>query len=100
MLLNKCIDETRKEILDLLHEISWWTLPNVHILITNRKKSDIEKSLIFLKTLRSVCIQTQQQNDIEIYVKSILTTNFNLKKWSAEVKEEIEEALVKIVNEM
>lgn len=95
--LDECTGETgtRNEVLDLLHELSWWALPNVHVLITSRKEPDIEKSLTSLETLRAVCIQTQQQNDIAIYVKSLLATDSNLKRWSAEVKEEIIEALVK-----
>ncbi len=94
--LDECIDEdgSRKQILTLLEELSMWALPNVHILVTSRKEPDIEHSLTSLKTLRSVCPQTQQQNDIEIYVNSILTTDSNLKKCSAEVKEEIKETLV------
>jgi hypothetical protein len=94
--LDECIDEdgSRKQILTLLEELSMWNRPNVHILVTSRKEPDIEHSLTSLKTLRSVCIQTQQQNDIKIYVNSILETAFNSKKWTPEVKEEIKEALV------
>lgn len=100
--LDEGIDETgtRREILTFLTELSDWALPKVHILITSRKEADIEKSLTSLTRLRSICILTQQQKDIEKYVKSFLTTDSVLKKWSAEAKEEIQDALTKNSNGM
>lgn len=56
--LDECLDETgtRKEILNLLTELSDWASPRVHILVTSRKESEIEKSLTFLSNLKSICI--------------------------------------------
>lgn len=94
--LDECIDENgrRAEILALLAELSSWALPQVHILVTSRKEQDIEKALIPLTTLPSICIQTQQQNDVKLYVKSILATDPDLQKWSNEIKKKIAEALI------
>jgi archaellum biogenesis ATPase FlaH len=95
--LDECIDENerRAEILNLLMEFSNWALPQVHILVTSRKEEDIEKALMSLKMLSSICIKTQQKNDIELYVRSILATDVDLRKWTDEVKEEIAEALTR-----
>lgn len=58
--LNKCMNEnkTRRKILTFLTELSNWDLPYLHILITSRKESEIEKSLSSLKRLRFIYIQT------------------------------------------
>lgn len=86
--LDECIDAkgTREEILTFLTELSGWSLPQLHVLITSRKELEIEKSLTSLKSMSSVCIQTQQQGDIEKYVESVLETDSSLKKWKFEVK--------------
>lgn len=95
--LDECIDEngTRREILTFLAELSDWALPQVHVLITSRPEPDIQKSLSCLKRLNSICIQSHQQDDIEKYVKSVLTTDPDLAKWSVEVKGEIQDGLTK-----
>lgn len=95
--LDECIDEcgTRKEILTFLAELSDWALPQVHVLVTSRPEPDIQKSLASLKRLKSICIQTRQQDDIEKYVKSVLTTDSDLAKWSVEVKGEIQDTLTR-----
>ena len=100
--LNECMNEngTRREILTFLTELSDWNLPHLHILITSRKEPEIEKSLSLLKRLRSICIQTQQQQDIEKYVKSVLKSDLDFAKWSLDVKREIQDALTENSAEM
>ena len=95
--LDECIDEneTREEILTFLTELSGWSLPQLHVLITSRKEPEIEESLTSLKGMSSVCIQIQQQEDIEKYVKSVLETDSYLAKWSFEVKREIQDTLIR-----
>ena len=62
--LDECIDEneTRREILTFLTDLSNWNLPQLHILVTSRKELEIEKSLTSLENLNPICIQTHQQN--------------------------------------
>ena len=95
--LDECVDEngSRTEILALLNELSHWALPEVHILVTSRKESDIDRALNSLTMLPSICIQTQQQSDITLYIRSILATDSDLLKWTDEVKEEIAETLIR-----
>ena len=95
--VDECIDEngTRREILTFLTELSDWNLPQLHILITSRKEPDIEKSLSRLRRLNSICIQTQQQQDIEKYVISVLGSDRDLAKWSFQVKKDIQDVLIR-----
>ena len=95
--LDECPMETgeRKKLLSTLHEISSWSLHNVHLLVTSRKEQDIERVLSCLVTRPPICIQSDQiTNDVRLYVRSQLATDPDLQKWPNVMKEDIEATLV------
>jgi hypothetical protein len=96
--LDECpsYDEERTQLFAVLKEFSTWKLPNLHILVTSRREPDIVEALTPLVTSPPVCIQFEQVDaDIRIHVKTQLANDPKLKKWSPQIKEEIETALVK-----
>ncbi|KAH0563190.1 hypothetical protein GP486_002236 [Trichoglossum hirsutum] len=85
----------RVELCALLTEFSRWALPNLHILVTSRNEPDINEALSALVTFPAICIQSKQVDaDIRLYVKTELENDPKLKKWSIQIKKEIENTLV------
>lgn len=82
-------EESRTKGLSLLTELFRWHLPNLHVLATNRREPDKAKALTPLAKGSLIRIQT----DIQKYIKSQLTNNLGLKKWSPLTKEKIENTL-------
>lgn len=94
-------EKSRTKVLALLTKLSAWALPSVHVLVTSRKEPDISKALTPLMNFSSISIQTSQvQPDIHRYITSQLANDLELKKWSARIKEEIENTLVEQANGM
>lgn len=90
----------RGEMLDILEEISSWSLANLHILVTSRWEPDIEDVLLNLST-SIVCIQTPELDaDIVRYIKHQLATRPRLARWPPDVKNEIESRLISGANGM
>jgi ankyrin repeat domain-containing protein 50 len=85
----------RMELCALLTEFSRWALPNLHILVTSRKEPDINEALSALVTFPPICIQSKQVDaDIRLHVRNELANDPKLKKWSLQIKKEIENTLV------
>ena len=102
--LDECPKESgeRRDLLDILTDIHAWGLPNLHVLVTSRNEPDIDMVLSPLITLPPTCIQTDRiQSDISLYVRSQLTKDPELAKWSKfpTISMEIEESLVKMLME-
>ena len=95
--LDECPSNSteRAELCALLTEFSRWALPNLHILVTSRKEPDINEALSTLVTFPPICIQSKQvAADIRLHVRTELANDPKLKKWSLQIKEEIENTLV------
>jgi hypothetical protein len=95
--LDECrsYDGERMQLFTVLKDLSVWALPNLHILITSRREQDIVEALAPLVTLPPIGIQSKQVDaDIGLHVRTQLENDPKLKKWSSEIKEEIEKALV------
>jgi hypothetical protein len=85
----------RVELCELLTEFSRWALPNLHILVTSRREPDINEALSTLVTFPPIYIQSEQVDaDIRLHVRTKLANDPRLKKWSLQIKKEIEDTLV------
>ena len=99
--LDECPYEERLRFFTILREFLSWRLSNLHILVTSRQEPDIVDALVPLVNLPPICIQTVKVDaDISLHVKTQLANDPRLKKWSPQIKEEIETALVKGANGM
>ncbi|QSZ37359.1 hypothetical protein DSL72_009457 [Monilinia vaccinii-corymbosi] len=94
-------EDSRKVVCETLQELSSWGCEHLHILITSRKEADIEELIIEIPTLSTVFIKNENVNlDIRRYIQTQMKNDTKLKKWSSEIKMEIETALTDRANGM
>ena len=86
----------REEVLDLVDELVRLQAPNIRICITSRPEADIELVLGPL-AFRSVSLHGEngQVRDIEDYIKFVVSTDRNMKKWRKEDKDLVIEVLTR-----
>lgn len=90
--LEEC--HQRGELLELLETICDWQLEKIHMLATSRRETDIVECLELLATSQ-ICLEGEHVDaDIRTYISEELRTERNLRKWSADIKVEIQEALM------
>jgi hypothetical protein len=90
--LEEC--HQRGELLELLETICDWQLEKIHMLATSRRDTDIVECLELLAT-GQICLEGEHVDaDIRTYISEELRTERNLRKWSADIKVEIQEALM------
>ena len=82
------LSSPREEVLTLLEDLIDSQMPNLRICVTSRPEADIKPVLEPL-TFRSVSLHDEsgQQEDIENYIKWVVSTNRNMRRWTAEHKE-------------
>ena len=82
------LPRARAEVLTLLKDLIKSPFPNLRICVTSRPEADI-KDVLDLLILRHVSLhdQTEQKRDIEKYIKSVITTHPNIRRWKAEHKQ-------------
>ena len=96
--LDEC--RQREDLLLLIEEVMSWKLGNLHLLATSRKEEDISDYLDPLVT-DQICIQSALvEADIRVHIQERLQNDRNLKKWPANVKDEIESTLISGANGM
>ena len=94
------LDESkeRKDLLVLLETLNSWGSEKLHILATSRRERDIEETLKPLVTseicLQSTLVDTLVGNDIHTYISKRLQNDLKLKRWPANVREEILQTLM------
>jgi hypothetical protein len=89
-------EEERREILAWLKEIHAFSLPNLHILVTSRKETDIEYTLSTELASTLVCIEdAKNKEDIRLYVTNQINDDRRLKTLRDDVKEEVKNTLMK-----
>ena len=80
-------------VISMIDEIRSWHNLNLHILVTSRKETSIEKGLARSIT-HQVCIQTDDVDaDIKLLVRECLRCDPDLSRWSETIKAEIEKTL-------
>jgi hypothetical protein len=77
----------REKALELIEKLVKLDLPNLHLCVTSRPEVDIRTSL---EPLTTMCIslheQSGQKEDIENYVKSVVYSDRNMRRWRDEDK--------------
>jgi hypothetical protein len=94
--LDECSQQ--EEVLEILSDIYRRCSEDVNVLVTSRKEHDIGLVLDGPDGLTSSSIDIQQtvvNADIRIHIKACLVKDVKLRKWPLEVKEEVEDALVR-----
>jgi len=84
----------RERVLELIEKLVKLNLPNLRVCVTSRPEVDIRASLEPLTTERiSVHDQRGQKKDIEEYVRSVVYSDRNMKRWRSEDKQLVVETL-------
>jgi len=86
----------REKVLELIEELIDSQLPNLRICVTSRPETDI-KALLGPLAFRSVSLHDEngQMEDIENYIKSVVRKDARNRKWKAEDKQLVIDALIK-----
>lgn len=93
--------EDRDCLLTVLANIESKSLQNLHTLVTSRREPDIEENLKAYLTSQPISLQGSEVDwDIRSHISSVLATDPKLKKWSEDIKQEIETALAQGANGM
>jgi len=82
---TSALSSSRLEVLTLLENLVNSQLPNLRICVTSRPEADI-KPILEPLTFRSVSLHDEpgQKDDIENYIKSVVNTNRNMRRWRPE----------------
>ena len=86
----------RENVLLLLEELVDSGLPNLRICVTSRPEPDI-KAILDPLAFQSISLHDEsgQMGDIEHYIKSVVNTDPNMRKWKAEHRQSVIYALTK-----
>jgi len=97
--LDECPNTTklpppREKVLELVEKLVKLNLPNLHLCVTSRPEVDIRTSLEPLTTKRiPLHEQGGQKKDIEDYVRSVVYSDRNMRRWRDEDKKLVIETL-------
>jgi hypothetical protein len=82
------LSSPRAEVLMLLEDLINTHLPDLRICVTSRPEADI-KPILDPLTFRSVSLHDEsgQKEDIEGYIKWVVSTNRNMRRWKPEHKQ-------------
>jgi hypothetical protein len=82
---DSVLSSPRREVLSLLEDLVEARLPNLRICVTSRPETDIKPVLEPL-TFRSISLHDEdgQKEDIENYIRSMVTTNWKMRRWTTE----------------
>jgi hypothetical protein len=88
------LSSPRKEVLMFLKDLIMSPLQNLRICITSRPEPDI-KAILEPLSFRSVSLHDEsgQKEDMHKYIKSVISTNENMRNWSSEYKQLVTDVL-------
>lgn len=89
--LDECIEIPA--VISLIDEICGWHNRNLHILVTSRKETVIERGLRLLITHEIPIPEIYVDGDIKLLVRECLRSDSELSQWSEDIKAEVERAL-------
>jgi NACHT domain len=99
--LDECPDisgtlSAREEVLELVEELVYLRLPNVHLCVTSRPEVDIRSVLEPLTSLQiSLHNERGQKDDIVNYIQSFVHSDRNMRKW----REEDQQLVIDVLSE-
>ena len=78
----------REEVLEVIGELVDLELPNIHLCVASRPEMDIRVILDPLTTLKiSLHDETGQKEDIVKYIKSVVNSDWNMRRWKEDNKQ-------------
>jgi hypothetical protein len=78
----------REEVLELIRELVDLELPNLHLCVASRPEMDIRLVVEPLTTLKiSLHDETGQKEDIVKYIKSVVYSDRNMRRWNEDDKQ-------------
>ena len=78
----------RGEVLELIGELVDLRLPHVHLCVASRPEMDIRMVLESLTSLKiSLHDESGQKEDIIAYIKSVVRSDWNMRRWTEEDKQ-------------
>jgi hypothetical protein len=84
----------RDEVLEFVEELVNLELPNVHICVASRPEMDIRVVLEQLTSFQiSLHDETGQKNDIVDYIRSVVHSDRNMRRWKEEDKQLVVDTL-------
>ncbi len=88
------IPSPREKVLELIEELVKLELPNLHLCVASRPEVDIRMVLEPLTSLRvSLHDEIGQKEDIFRYIKSVIYSDRNMRKWKEEDKQHVVDVL-------
>jgi hypothetical protein len=104
--LDDCPDfpgrpSAREEVLQLIELLVVWNFPNVHLCVASRPEMDIRTVFEPLTSLRiSLPDERGQKEDIIEYIKYVVLSDPNMRKWNYEDKQLVIDTLCEKVDGM
>ena len=91
---KSALSSPRLEVLTFLGDLVDSRLPNLRVCVTSRPEADI-KPILEPLTFRSVSLHDErgQKEDIENYIKSVVNTNRDMRRWRLEHRQLVISAL-------
>ena len=84
----------RREVLELIEELVGLNLPNVHLCVASRPEMDIRMALEQLTSLKiSLHDESGQKVDIINYIKSVVRSDWSMRRWKEEDKQLVVDTL-------
>ena len=98
--LDECAGPERSDVLSFIETLIGWGFDNVHLLITSQKEHEIERRLESLGCSHLDLDMALIGQDIQIYVRAMLSGEESFRRWRDKEKKLIEETLMKGANGM
>jgi len=95
---TKGIRSSRRQVLDLVEKLATLCIPRLHLCLTSRPEVDIQASLEPLTSPSnriSLHDQSGQKKDIVDFVRAIVYSDQNMRRWRDEDKQLVIETLSK-----
>jgi hypothetical protein len=92
---SSALSSPREKVLMLLEDLIDPQYPNLRICVTSRPEADI-KVVLEPISFRSISLHDEsgQMKDIENYIKSVVNTNRNMRRWKPEHKQLVIDVLI------
>ena len=93
---TSAVPSPRGDVLNLIEELIKSQFPNLRICVTSRTETDI-KDVLDPLIFRSISLHDEsgQKQDIEYYIKSVINTHPQNRRWKAEHKQLVIDVLTK-----